>query len=102
MVARLTRDAIIERLNDARAALQVRGVNHAALFGSIARGEDHAGSDIDILVDLDPAIVRTLFDYVGVKHYIAGLFDSPVDVVDREGLKAHVRPSATAESIDAF
>jgi hypothetical protein len=30
------------------------------------------------------------------------MFDGPVDVVDREGLKAHVRPSATADAVYAF
>ena len=44
----------------------------------------------------------TLFDYVGLKDYIASLFDGPVDVVNREGLKPYVRPAATADAIYAF
>jgi predicted nucleotidyltransferase len=38
------------------------------LFGSAARGDDRSESDIDILIDLDPAIVVTIFDYAGVKE----------------------------------
>ena len=59
-------------------------------------------SDIDIMVDLDPAVVRTIFDYAGVKELIAAMFDRPVDVVDREALKPRVRPRATADAIHAF
>jgi predicted nucleotidyltransferase len=40
----------------------VQGVAHAAVFGSVARGDDRPDSDVDILVDLDPAIVVTVFD----------------------------------------
>lgn len=98
----MNRDAILRTLHDARAALQARGVNHAAVFGSVARDEARPGSDIDILVDLDPAVVRTMFDYAGVKGYIAEMFEGPVDAVDREAMKAHVRASATAEAIYAF
>jgi predicted nucleotidyltransferase len=38
---------------------------------------------------------------VGLKEYIAGLFDGPVDVVSRDGLKPHVR-AATENAIYAF
>ena len=72
------------------------------LFGSVARGDDRPDSDIDILVDLDPAIVVTIFDYAGVKEFIAGMFERPVDVVSRENLKPLVRPKATADAIYAF
>jgi hypothetical protein len=42
-----------------------------------------------------------LFDYVSLKEYVASLFDVPVDVVRREGLKPH--PSAAAvEAVYAF
>jgi predicted nucleotidyltransferase len=98
----MMRDEIIEKLRAREADLRAQGVAHAALFGSLARGDDRPDSDIDILVDLDPAIVVTIFDYAGVKEFIAGMFDRPVDVVSRESLKPRVRPKATADAIYAF
>jgi uncharacterized protein len=83
----MTRDQIIEKLREREADLRAQGVAHAALFGSVARSEDSPDSDIDILVDLDPAIVVTIFDYAGVKDFVAAMFDRPVDVVSRESLK---------------
>jgi uncharacterized protein len=98
----MDREAIIARLRQHEAALRARGVAHAALFGSRARGESRPDSDTDIMIEIDPAAHVTLFDYVGLKEYIAGLFDGPVDVVNREGLKPYVRPTATADAIYAF
>ena len=51
---------------------------------------------------LDPEARVTMFDYVDIKAYIAGLFQEPVDVVNREGLKPSVRPRAAAGAIYAF
>ena len=98
----MTRDRIIETLKRHEADLRAQGVAHAALFGSVARGDDSLDSDIDILVDLDPAIVVTIVDYAGVKDFIAEMFDRPVDVVSRESLKPRLRPKATADAIYAF
>jgi uncharacterized protein len=92
----------IETLRKSQRALRERGVLHAALFGSMARGDNRVGSDIDIMVEIDPAARMTVFDYVGLKEYIAGLFDGPVDVVNRDALKSHVRPAATADAVYAF
>jgi uncharacterized protein len=94
------RDEIIQKLKEREADLRAQGVAHAALFGSIARGDDRPDSDIDILVDLDPAIVVTIFDYAGVKDF--SMFERPVDVVSRENLKPRVRPKAIADAIYAF
>ena len=82
--------------------LRNRGVLHAALFGSLARNEARNTSDIDIMIEIDPDTRMTIFDYLDVKEYIASLFDEPVDVVSREGLKPYVRPAATADAIYAF
>jgi hypothetical protein len=93
---------ILATLRQNEAALRARGVRHAALFGSTARGQHRAGSDIDILVEFDPAAHVGVFDYVGVKDFIAGLFAGPVDVIDREGLKPHLRQSSARDAVYAF
>jgi uncharacterized protein len=93
---------IIARLKENEAALRSRGVSHAALFGSRARGDNRPDSDIDIMIEIDPEAHIGVWGYVGLKEYIAALFDGPVDVVDREALKSYVAPAATADSIYAF
>jgi predicted nucleotidyltransferase len=93
---------VLIRLKAHEKALKARGVAHAALFGSLARDEQREDSDIDIMIELDPAARVTMFDYVDIKAYIAGLFHGPVDVVNREGLKPFVRPRAAADAIYAF
>jgi uncharacterized protein len=59
-------------------------------------------SDLDIMIDVDPDAHLTVFGYVGLKEYVAGLFEGRVDVVSRDGLKPYVRPAATADAIYAF
>ena len=98
----MDRDAIISRLRESEDELRARGVAHAALFGSRARGDNRPDSDIDILIDIEPGAVDDLYAYAGLKLYIAGLFGGPVDVIDCEGLKSYVRPAATADALYAF
>ena len=95
-------EEIIARLRENEAALRKRGVAHAALFGSRARGDQRPESDTDILIEFDPTARITVFDYAGLKNYIAGLFDGRVDVVNRDGLKAYVKPVVTVDAIYAF
>lgn len=82
--------------------LRARGIAHAAVFGSIARGEIRPDSDIDIMIDIDPNAHVTLFDYVGLQDYIAALFDRPVDVIDREALKPDLRTPTARDAVYAF
>jgi uncharacterized protein len=98
----MNREEIIARLRENEAALRQRGVAHAALFGSRARGDQRPGSDTDTMIEFDPAARITIFDYAGLKDYIAALFDGRVDVVNRDGLKPYVKPAATADAVYAF
>jgi predicted nucleotidyltransferase len=78
---------VIATLREFESELRARGIRHAALFGSVARGTAGPDSDIDIMIEIDPDADVTLFEYVGLKRYIAELFPGPVDVVDREALR---------------
>jgi hypothetical protein len=82
--------------------LRARGVRHAAVFGSVARGDNRPDSDLDSMIAIEPDAHLTVFGYAGLKEYIAGLFDAHVDVVSRDGLKPYVRPAATADALYAF
>jgi predicted nucleotidyltransferase len=92
----------LETLRRSEVDLRARGVLRAAVFGSVARGDNRPESDLDIMVEIDPEAHLTVYDYADLKKYIAGLFDGRVDVVNRDGLKPYVRPAATADAIYAF
>jgi predicted nucleotidyltransferase len=95
-------DDIIATLRANADALRARGITHAALFGSRARGDNTPDSDIDILIETQPDVIGDLFAYAGVKACVAALFPVPVDVINREFLKASLRPVAEADVIHAF
>src|SRR5580704_903592 len=102
MFGAMNRSEAIETLRRSEPDLRARGVRRAAAFGSVARGDSRPDSDIDIMVEIDPEAHLTVFDYAGLKDYIASLFDGPVDVVNRDGLKPYIRPAAMADAIYAF
>ena len=93
---------IIAKLRENEAALRARGVSHAALSRLRARGDNRPNSDTYIMIEIEPDAPVGVYEYVGIKEYIASLFDGPVDVVDREGLKPYVRPAVTADANYAF
>ncbi len=98
----MDREAIIARLREKEPELRARGVTHAALFGSRARGDARPDSDTDIMIEIDPDAPVGVWEYAGIKRYVASLFDGPVDVVERGSLKPYVRPAATSDAIYAF
>ena len=51
---------------------------------------------------LSRAPKATIYQYMNFKEYIAGLFDGPVDVIDRDALKPHLRAPAARDTVYAF
>ena len=98
----MRREDALVTLKQAGPALRVRGIRRAAVFGSIARGDNRPDSDLDILVEFEPGAEGTIYDYMNLKAYIASLFDGPVDVIDRDALKPHLRAPVARDAIFAF
>jgi predicted nucleotidyltransferase len=68
----------------------------------VARSNNRPDSDLDILVEFEPEAEGSVYEYVRLKDYIAGLFDGPVDVIDRDALKPHLRAPCAREAVYAF
>ena len=98
----MQKDAVLARLRDAETALRARGVTHAALFGSVARGEQHADSDIDIMVEIDPTAEIGVYEYIGISNFIKDMFATEVDVSNRRALKDHLKSKIERDAIYAF
>ena len=73
------------------------GAGNVRVFGSVARGEADAASDIDFLVDFEPG--RSLLDLAALLVDLEDLLGHPVDVVTEPGLKARIRKRVLAEAV---
>lgn len=80
-------------------AMQRRfGVRSLALFGSRASEQSGAGSDIDMLVDIDgPA---TSARYFGLQFFLEDLLGGSVDLVTRQALRPQLRRFVERDAID--
>ena len=75
-----------------------RGAIRIRVFGSVARDEAGASSDVDFLVDMEPG--RSLLDLGGLQMDLQELLGVPVDVVSEKGLRERIRPRVLGEAID--
>lgn len=91
---------ITEILGDKRDEVLRLAAKHGAtqlrVFGSAARGEATADSDIDFLVDLEPG--RSLFDLGGLLMDLQDLLGRKVDVVTEKSLHWYIRDKVCAEA----
>jgi predicted nucleotidyltransferase len=95
-------DDVLQTLRARESELRRLGVSHAAVFGSVARGEATATSDIDVLVDLDEGRPIGVFGYARLKLYIGEILHGTSDVVNRRTLKPLLRDSILHDAIHAF
>ena len=68
------------------------------IFGSYARGDFHADSDLDLLVDFDEG--ADLFDLVGLQQFLEEKLGCKVDLVSRRSLREELRTSVLNEMIN--
>ena len=83
------------------ALLAQRGARNPRLFGSVARGEDGEGSDVDLLVDfVDPhSPAQELFAVLGLSEELSSALALRIHVASPATLREEVRRQADAEAI---
>src|SRR5262245_32673949 len=92
----MNRQDILTALSDELGAIRRRfGVRELAVFGSVARDEARAGSDLDLLVTFDG---KAAFDrYMDLKFFLEERFGIPVDLVTPASLRQEMRPQVERE-----
>jgi predicted nucleotidyltransferase len=95
-------DRVIQTLRAHAEELRGRGVLHASVFGSVARGDGGPDSDVDILVILDPEKKIDLLEYVGLERHVSELLGRPAELARRDRLKARIRAEALRDEVRAF
>ncbi len=87
---------INEKLQRHLHALRVQyGVDRIGLFGSFVRGEQHPGSDIDLLVEFARPV--GLFKFMELENQLSELLGGKVDLVTRNALKPKIGKSILDE-----
>lgn len=97
----MRREDVLRILAAHREEFTAMGVRDLAIFGSVARGEATARSDIDILVDYEPGARLSYFRLFDLQERLEELLGAKVDLVTMRGLRAELRDGILAEAVHA-
>ncbi len=73
------------------------GARQLRVFGSVARGEEQATSDVDVLVRFEPG--RSLFDLCALGDELGDTLGRRVDVVTDAALSPYLRARIVSEAV---
>jgi len=97
----MTTRETMDLLQENRDVLSDHHVKALYLFGSIVRGEDNPGSDVDILVEFEPEIRMGLFGLVRLQRQLSGILGRPVDLVTPDALRKAMKDRILKEAVRA-
>lgn len=97
----MERDAAIAALKAHEAELKKLGVEHLYLFGSTARGQASAGSDVDLFFD-HPEGSLGLYELMDVKEATSRILGRKADVMTRRSLHPLLRARIEASALQVF
>jgi len=91
-----TKHDIFRILHENRQYLHAMGVRRLGLFGSYVRGEQHPGSDIDLLVEFVPG--RKSFDaFMELASWLESVLQSRIELITQESLSPYIGPHILKE-----
>ncbi len=94
--------SVLRALQAAKSKLRENGVEHLAVFGSVARMEDGPDSDVDAVVEIDPTRRFDIFDLAGIAGDLGRLLGIHVDVLERKSLKPAMLAEVERDQIHVF
>jgi len=94
--------AVLRKLRDAEAVLHQEGVSALWVFGSVARGEGRADSDVDLALEFDPERRPTLFTLARLQELIEQQLGTKVDIGLRRDLRPQVIPAFERDAVRVF
>ncbi len=94
-------ETTIARLRADDSLVQEFSIRALYIFGSVARGEDSPGSDIDILVEFEPGARIGLFAFARLQRRLSEILQKKVDLVTRDGLHRALRDRILKEAVRA-
>jgi predicted nucleotidyltransferase len=95
----MTLDDVLRILSEHGQDLRARGISQISIFGSFARREAHATSDVDILVEFAHPV--GLFDFIRLKHFLQDILGRDVDLATPDALKERHRKRILEEAVRA-
>jgi uncharacterized protein len=100
----MDRHQVIAILQRHESELRALGVKHLLLFGSVARGTAVHGSDVDVVVRLEPGPrgFRRLARLEDVQERLSKLLRCPVDVIEEPARSPQIRRAIEREGVRAF
>jgi uncharacterized protein len=102
----MDREKVIATLRAHEAELRAAGVERLSVFGSVARGDQSEGSDVDLAIRLSPEAAAGGFAYFGhldaLIRRIRDILGCPVDVVTEPIRKERLRRAIEKEAMLAF
>lgn len=98
----MVREDAIAKLQTFEPRLRALGATALFLFGSTARGEATADSDLDLFLEYDPLSRFSLLDIIEAKHMVEDELGVSVDVTTRGGLHPLIKTAIEAEAIRVF
>jgi predicted nucleotidyltransferase len=98
----MDKERVITVLREHADELRAAGLVHLRVFGSVARGEASAGSDVDLLADFEPMKRITLVTMGGLESRLCDLLGTKVDLTAAEWMRVPVREQALREAVLAF
>src|SRR5216684_4140442 len=99
---RMNKDEVISKLREHEPELKAAGIVRLAVFGSVARGDNSPGSDVDLLADFDKTKHFTLLTLGRIENRLADLLGTRVDLSSPEWLKESIRNQVLREAVNAF